>query len=115
MEDNWERIRRAHLEQKPKQLEDHICKTNAKQLGVGNNILKDDWETTGRLMEDAWRQWADRFWETNGNCGRQLEDNWETTPSKTSERQLDNNLRNLGATGRQHLENHIWENNPGDI
>ena len=115
MEDNWERIRRAHLEQKPRQLEDHICKTNAKQLGVGNNILKDDWETTGRLMEDAWRQWADRFWETNGNCGRQLEDNWETTPSKTSERQLDNNLRNLRAPGRQRLGNHIWETHPGDI
>ena len=47
---------------------------------VGNNILKDDWETTGRQMEDAWRQLADQFWETNGNCGRQLEDIWGNHP-----------------------------------
>ena len=77
MEDNWERIRRAHLEQKPRQLEDHICKTNAKQLGVGNNILKDEWETTERLMEDAWRQSMGRTilgdkWELWKAIGRQL-------------------------------------------
>ena len=39
MEDNRERIGRAHLEQTGRQLEDQICKTNTRQLG-------DKWETT---------------------------------------------------------------------
>ena len=52
---------------------------------VGHNILKDDWEKTGRQIEDTWRQWADQFWETNQNSGRQSEDNWELTPPRQVE------------------------------
>ena len=68
--------------------------------------MKDDWNhrgDNGRHLETMGKPIL------NGNCARQLEDNWETIPSKTNEKQLVNNLRNLGATGK----NNIWETTSG--
>lgn len=39
--------------------------------------------TSGRQLGDIWkaieRFLGDHIWETTGSCGRQVEDNWETT------------------------------------
>ena len=50
IEDNWERIGRAHLEQNPSELEDHIWKTNARPLGGEWDTTS--WKTTGKKQGD---------------------------------------------------------------
>ena len=121
-----ERIERAHLEQKPRSLEDHVCKTTRWQ--VGNNILKDDWETTGRQMEDTWKQWGRpilgnkwKLWKANGRqlgnhpfqdkwktTRQQLKKawgNWETTPGKPHlGKQPGRHLRDKCNTTGRHLK-----------
>ena len=82
MEDNWERIGRARLEQSRRQWEDHICKTNARQLG-------DKWEAT-----------SERQLGNNGAAnGRHLENNWKTN----SGRQMGIVEGNWKTIGRPHL------------
>ena len=66
---NMEITGRPHLEQTGRQLEDHICKTNVRQLG-------DKWEAHG----GNWKSISGR--QAAGNCGRHLEDNSETTCGK---------------------------------
>jgi len=76
VEDNWEKIGRAHLEQTRRQLEYHICKTNARQLGGKWEIFtpfERHWETTGRQMEDTWRLFLKT--DPGGQIGRQLDNN----------------------------------------
>ena len=74
---------------------------------VGHNILKDDWEKTGRQIEDTWRQWADQFWEINQNSGRQQ---LGTHPSETSGRQLE-----LEETAPQSKTNELPQGETNDL
>ena len=76
VEDKWERIGSAHLEQNLRELEDHMCKTNAKQLG--DKWETTSWNTTRKQRGDKWKTLGD-----NGqtNSGRQMgivEGNWKT-------------------------------------
>ena len=86
MEDNWEKIGRAHLEQTWRQLEYHICKTNARQLGGKWEIFtpfERHWETTGRQMEDTWRLFLKT--DPGGQIGRQLDNRTGDTARDTVE------------------------------
>ena len=63
-------------------------------------------------MEDTWRQLEDQFWKTNGNCGRQLKGNWDSTSGRQVEdnQTTINNLRNLGGNWETTSgKPHIWE------
>ena len=93
-------------------MEDHICKTHTRQLG-------DKWETTserqlgnnGATNGRHLRQLEGQFWETNGNCGRQLEDNFETSGRQAEDNYLKDNwettvrLGDKWKTIGRHLDN----------
>ena len=86
-----------------------LCKSN--RDGLRLKAKGDGWDTIGRPhLQGNWERTGSRLvGDKSKASGKQLGCNWETTRWPVEDRQLKASEKNLEATGRQHLENYIWE------